>query len=54
MRNQDIVFIANSVSVDVTKFLNYLNVIMATTNNGIILGTNSIILRNSIRALKGT
>lgn len=54
MRNQDVVFIANSVSVDVTKFLNYLNVIMNTTNNGVILGTNAIILRNSIKALKGT
>lgn len=54
MRHQDVVFIANSVSVDVTKFLNYLNVIMATTNNGIVLGTNAIILRNSIKALKGT
>lgn len=54
MRNQDVVFIANSVSVDVTKFLNYLNVIMATANNGIVLGSNAIILRNSIKALKGT
>jgi polysaccharide export outer membrane protein len=54
MRHQDVVFAANSTSVDVTKFLVYLNVMMATANNGIILGTNSIILRNSIRALKGT
>ena len=54
MRNQDVVFMANSVSVDVTKFLTYLNVIMQTANNGVILGNNAIILRNSIKALKGT
>ena len=54
MRNQDVVFAANSPSVDVTKFLAYLNVMMGTVNNGVILGTNEIILRNSIKALKGT
>ncbi|WP_213769877.1 polysaccharide biosynthesis/export family protein [Bradyrhizobium sp. dw_78] len=54
MRNQDVLFIANSPSVDVTKFLNYLNVMMATANNGIVLGTNGIVLYNSIKALSGT
>ena len=54
MRNQDVLFVANSPSVDVTKFLNYLNVMMVTVNNGVALGTNEIILRNSIKALKGT
>lgn len=52
MRNQDILFIANANSVEVTKFLDYLNVIMATANNGIILGSNGIALRNQIRALR--
>jgi polysaccharide biosynthesis/export protein len=52
MRNQDIVFIANAVSVEVTKFLDYLNVIMATANNGMVLGSNGITLRNQIRALR--
>lgn len=54
MRNQDVLFVANSPSVDVTKFLNYLNVMMATANNGIVLGTNGIILYNSIKAIGGT
>ncbi len=54
MRNQDVVFAANSPSVDVTKFLNYANVWMNTVNNGLIVGQNAIILRNSIKALKGT
>jgi polysaccharide export outer membrane protein len=54
MRNQDVLFVANSPSVDVTKFLNYLNVMMATANNGIVLGTNGVILYNSIKAIGGT
>ena len=49
MRNQDVLFVANSPSVDVTKFLIYLNTMMATVNNGFILGQNGIILYNSIR-----
>jgi polysaccharide export outer membrane protein len=54
MRNQDIVYIANATSVEVTKFLIYLNAWMATVNNGITLGSDAITLRNQIRALKGT
>jgi polysaccharide export outer membrane protein len=54
IRNQDVLFAANSPSVDVTKFLNYLNVMATTANNGVLLGQNAIILRNSIKALKGT
>jgi polysaccharide biosynthesis/export protein len=54
MRNQDVVFIANSPSVDVTKFLIYVNAWMGTVNNAFVTGQNGIILRNSIRALKGT
>lgn len=54
MRNQDVLFIANSTSVEVTKFLQYLNVMLATANNGVVTGVNGITLRNSIRALRGT
>src|ERR1700722_16516734 len=53
MRNQDVLFIANSPSVDVTKYLTYLNTMIATGNNIILTGTNGIILYNSIRALNG-
>jgi len=51
MRNQDVLFIANAKAVDVTKFLVYLNVIMNTVNNGLILGNNGIALFNAARAL---
>jgi polysaccharide export outer membrane protein len=54
MRNQDVLFVANSPSVDVTKYLNYLNTMIATGNNVILTGTNGIILYNSIRALSGS
>ena len=52
MRNQDIIFVANAVSVDVTKFLIYLNGIMGTVNNGMIIGNNGIQLYNNIKALR--
>lgn len=54
MRNQDVLFAANSPSVDVQKYLAYLNTMIATGNNVILTGTNGIILYNSIRALSGS
>jgi polysaccharide biosynthesis/export protein len=53
IRNQDVLFIANSPSVDVTKFLNYLNVMMSTANNGVVLGTNGIVLYSAVKAVQG-
>jgi polysaccharide export outer membrane protein len=40
MRNKDVVFTSNAVSVEATKFLNYLRTIMATINDPIIYATN--------------
>jgi polysaccharide export outer membrane protein len=37
MRNADVVFIANAQSVEITKFADFLNTIMATTSNGVAL-----------------
>jgi polysaccharide biosynthesis/export protein len=54
MRNQDVLYIANATSVEVTKFLVYINAMMATVNNGIATTSNAITLRNQIRALRGT
>jgi polysaccharide biosynthesis/export protein len=50
MRNQDVIFIANAVSVDVTKFLNYLNVIMATGSNAVNLGSDVLIFRSNLKS----
>ncbi len=34
MRNQDILFVANAEAVEITKFLDFLNIVMATGSNG--------------------
>lgn len=52
MRHDDVLFVANAKSVEVTKFLQYLNVGMGTVSNGVNLGTDGIILRNNIRNLR--
>lgn len=52
MRNGDIIFVSNARSVEVTKFLQYLRVIMATGSDGVNLTNDAIILRNNIRNLR--
>ena len=49
MRNKDVVFTSNAVSVETTKFLNYLRTIMATINDPIIYATNYYGLINASR-----
>lgn len=50
MRNQDVVFVANAESVDVTKFTASIDSIMNTVNNGLILTNNGYAVYNTIRA----
>lgn len=52
MRNGDIVYVSNARSVEVTKFLQYLRVIMATATDATVMGNDGIILRNNIRNLR--
>jgi polysaccharide biosynthesis/export protein len=40
IRNKDVIFVANAVSVEVTKFLTFLRTIMATINDPIVYATN--------------
>jgi len=49
MRNGDIIFVSNARSVEVTKFLQYLRVILATTSDTINTVNDGVILRNNIR-----
>jgi polysaccharide export outer membrane protein len=49
MRNKDVIFTSNAVSVETTKFLNYLRTIMATINDPIIYATNYYGLINASR-----
>jgi polysaccharide export outer membrane protein len=45
MRNKDVIYTSNAVSVETTKFLNFLRTIMATANDPIIYATNGFALK---------
>ena len=51
MRNSDIIFVSNARSVEITKVLQYMRVILATTDDTINTVNNGIILRNNIKNL---
>jgi polysaccharide export outer membrane protein len=51
LQNKDVIYTANSDSVETTKFLNFLRTIMATVNDPIIYATNGYALK---AAAKGT
>ena len=48
IRNKDVLYVSNSTSVQVTKFLFYLRTIMATANDPISYATNFFALKNLI------
>jgi polysaccharide export outer membrane protein len=48
MRHDDVLFVANAQSVEVTKFLQYLNVIMSTTTNGVNMVDDAFLMRQTI------
>ena len=54
MRNKDVIFTSNAVSVEATKFLNYLRTIMATINDPIIYATNYYGLINASKGVATT
>lgn len=45
MHNKDVIFAANAESVEITKFTQFLNALITTTNNGLDVGINSQTLR---------
>ena len=49
MRHDDVIFVANAPAVDIVKFLQLLNVMMATASNGINLTNDAIILKNNLK-----
>jgi polysaccharide biosynthesis/export protein len=51
MRNKDVIYTSNSLSVETSKFLNYLRTIMATVDDPIVYATNYYTLKS---AIKGT
>jgi polysaccharide export outer membrane protein len=50
MRNGDIIFVSNAHSVEVSKVLQYVRVILATTSDTVNTANDGIILRNNIKA----
>jgi polysaccharide biosynthesis/export protein len=49
MRNKDVMFVSNAVSVEATKFMNYLTTINGTINSPINTATNIYALQNLIK-----
>jgi polysaccharide export outer membrane protein len=48
MRNKDVIYVANAISVDSTKFMNYLTTIIGTAQDPVLAATNVYALRNLI------
>ncbi len=48
LRNKDVLYVSNTTSVEVAKFLSYLRLINATVNDPIITATNAYILKGAI------
>ena len=49
MRNKDVLYISNSVSVETAKVLQYVRLVTATVNDPIVAAQNAVFLRNSIK-----
>ncbi len=49
MRNKDVIYVSNSVSVEATKFLTYVRLINATVNDPISTAINGYTLKNIIQ-----
>jgi polysaccharide biosynthesis/export protein len=45
MRDKDVLFAANAATVDTAKFLQFINLIVATANNGVVTASNAQIVR---------
>ena len=48
MRNKDVIYASNSLSVESSKFMNYLRLIVGTAQDPVAAATSVYILRNTI------
>jgi polysaccharide biosynthesis/export protein len=48
MRNKDVIYTSNALSVETTKFLGFIRTIMATANDPIVYATNGLALKGII------
>ena len=49
MKNGDVIYVSNSRNVEVTKFLQFLRVIMATGSDAVNLSNDALIFRNNVK-----
>jgi polysaccharide biosynthesis/export protein len=49
MRNKDVVYVSNSVSVEASKFLTYIRTVNATLNDPVNSAINAYTLKNLIQ-----
>jgi polysaccharide biosynthesis/export protein len=54
MRNKDVIYVSNSVSVEATKFLTYVRTVNATVNDPISTAINAFTLKNLIQGAANT
>jgi polysaccharide export outer membrane protein len=54
MRNKDVIYAANAISVDSTKFLTYLNTLIGTVQDPVIAATNVYALKSIISSTTST
>jgi len=54
MKNKDVIYASNALSVDSSKFLTYLRLIIGTAQDPVLFATNAYILRNTIAAATST
>src|SRR5215472_15027483 len=54
MRNKDVIYVSNSVSVEASKFLNYVRLINVTANDPISTAINAFTLKNLLRGTANT
>lgn len=54
MRNKDVIYTSNAVSVETSKFLNFLRTIMATANDPIVYATNAYALKAAAKGVTST
>ena len=49
IRNKDVIYVSNAVSVEASKFLNYVRLVNATVNDPISTAINAYTLKNIIQ-----
>ena len=54
MRTKDVIYTSNAATVETSKFLQFLRLIMATANDPISYATNGLVLRNTINGTGST